>query len=313
MTVLALAGGVGGAKLALGLSKILPPERLIVAVNVGDDFTHLGLRICPDLDTVMYTLAGIANPETGWGITNDTSETMLALENLGGPNWFKLGDRDLATHLERTRRLDTGENLSKVTKALINALNIKHRVTPATNDELSTIVETRQGDMSFQEYFVKESCLPVVKGFRFQGAESANAAPMLQNCFLSSDLELVIICPSNPFLSISPILAIPEINSFLVKTKVPVVAVSPIVGGQALKGPTAKIMNELKLEVSSSAIAQFYNKIISKIFIDTADGNEVAKIEELGVEAIVTNTVMLTEKEKMGLGNKILSETGIEF
>jgi len=313
MAVLAIAGGVGGAKLAFGLSKILPPEKLIIAVNVGDDFTHLGLRICPDLDTVMYTLAGIANPDTGWGLANDTSETMLALESLGGPDWFTLGDRDLATHLERTRRLDLGESLSDVITALSAALHIKHRITPATNDEVSTIVETLEGDLSFQEYFVKERCLPVARSFRFQGASVATAAPMLRHCFLNKTLELVILCPSNPFLSISPILAIPEINSFLANTDVPVVSVSPIVGGRALKGPTTKIMKELKLEASNVAIARFYNKIISKIFINSTDEKEVAEIEKLGVEAAVTNTVMVTEREKMDLANRILSETGIKF
>ena len=313
MTVLAIAGGVGGSKLALGLSKLLSPDRLIIAVNTGDDFTHLGLRICPDLDTVMYTLAGMENPETGWGVACDTWETMSALEALGGPTWFRLGNRDIATHLERTRRLAAGEPLSKVTAHLARSCGVKHRIVPASDQNISTVVETPLGQLPFQKYFVELGCKPTVQGFQFVGAENARPAPALQTCFDKGEIEAVIICPSNPYVSIAPIIAIPGIRAFLRKPEVSVVSVSPIVGGKALKGPTAKIMRELGIQPSSLAIAEHYSDIVSKFFIDVADENQVEQIAALGVETTVSRTVMTTIADKTRLARDVLVQAGINI
>ena len=215
MVCLALAGGVGGARMAHGLAMVLPPEELMVAVNIGDDFTHLGLRICPDLDTVMYTFSGQADPETGWGIKGETWSAMAALENLGGPTWFRLGDRDLATHLERTQRLAAGETLSDITQHLSTALGIHHRIIPVSDTPVPTVVETEDGDLAFQDYFVKLQCDPAVTGFRFDGASGAMPSPPLLDAMTGGKIDAAIICPSNPYVSIDPVLAIPGVRELL--------------------------------------------------------------------------------------------------
>ena len=306
MVCLALAGGVGGARMAHGLSMVLHPEDLIIAVNVGDDFTHLGLRICPDLDTVMYTLAGLANPETGWGIEDETWNVMNSIKKLGGPDWFALGDRDLATHLERTRQLAAGTKHSDVTKSLCNRLDIAHKIVPISEQAIPTIVETPEGDLSFQEYFVKQKCKPQVTGVRFAGATEAGLSHPLRHAIDAGEIDCVICCPSNPFLSIDPILALPEIRELLT-TALPVVAVSPIVGGRAIKGPAAKLMREFGLPPSTLGIAAHYSGIINGIVIDTADEADVLALRESGLKVLLTDTVMTTDEVRETLARQVLT------
>lgn len=306
MVCLALAGGVGGARMAHGLAMVLPPEELIVAVNVGDDFTHLGLRICPDLDTVMYTLAGLANPETGWGTRNETWNAMEALEALGGPAWFRLGDRDLATHLERTRRLTAGESLSAVTVDLCAALGVRHRIVPVSDTPVSTIVETDEGELPFQDYFVKRQCEPAVSGFRFAGAADARLSPSLIEAMQSDKIDCVIICPSNPYVSIDPVFAVPGMREFLVSDN-PVVAVSPIIGGAAVKGPAAKMMYELGVGPSVTTIARHYQCIADGLVIDTADAALAEDLRKDGLSVLVTETVMRSDDIRKSLATETLA------
>ena len=248
--ILALAGGVGGAKLALGLQVELDSE-LAVVVNTADDFDHLGLHICPDLDTVMYTLAGISNPETGWGVAGETWSFMSALEALEGETWFQLGDRDVATHVERTRRLRAGQSLSKITAGLCASLGVRARVMPMSDDAVQTVVDSTEGPLAFQEYFVARGCEPSVTGFRFAGVESATISPGFSDALAAPELAAIIVCPSNPFVSIAPILALPGIRQRLVDAPAPVIVVTPVIGGEAVKGPTAKMLNELGYESSA--------------------------------------------------------------
>ena len=311
MTVLALAGGVGGAKLALGLARNLPPDKLIIAVNTGDDFTHLGLRICPDLDTVMYTLAGIANPDSGWGIKDESWNVIAALERLGGPAWFRLGDQDIATHLERTRLLANGKSLSEVTGHLCRRLGIKHRIVPATDDRVSTIVQTEDGPLPFQDYFVRLQCNPVVRGFEFSGANRAAPSPVLSAAFENGGIEAVILCPSNPFVSIAPILAVPHIREVIAADNLPVWVVSPIVGGSAIKGPTAKMMRELAIEPSCLSVAEQYRNLATGIVIDTVDADTATQIDATGLQVMVTDTVMTTDDDKVRLAREVLDGAGL--
>lgn len=300
--VLALCGGVGGAKLALGLSLILPPERLTVIVNTGDDFTHLGLRICPDIDTVTYTLAGLSNTELGWGRAGESWEFMENLRTLGGPDWFNLGDKDLATHVERTRRLMAGDSLSAVTADFAARLGIGPAIAPMTDDEIATVVETDGGDLAFQHYFVRDRCQPEVRGIRFEGAESAMPSPAFIAA-LRGDLDAVVICPSNPYLSVDPLLAMPGVREALAAQGAPVIAVSPIVGGKAIKGPTAKLMGELGLEVTQATIVHHYRGLIDGLVLDTQDRGDA---EGLGVSTYVTDTVMKTIDDRTGLARAVL-------
>lgn len=289
--ILALAGGVGGAKLADGLARTLGPGELAIAVNTGDDFEHLGLHVSPDLDTVMYTLAGIANPTTGWGQAGETWSFMEALEKLGGPTWFRLGDRDLATHIERTRRLAAGESLSSVTRALCAKLGLRAALLPMSDDAVRTRVKTDEGWLDFQEYFVREQCRPVLREVRYDGVQSARPSAVLAGALDSPDLEGIVICPSNPYLSVSPILALPGVRD-AVRASRTVVAVSPIVGGEAIKGPAAKIMRELDAEVSALGIARWYAGLVNTLVIDRADEALAPAIEALGMRAAVSETVM---------------------
>ena len=243
--IVALAGGVGGARLAVGLAAVLRPSELAIVVNTGDDFEHLGLAISPDLDTVMYTLAGVANPVTGWGRADETWNFMSALEQLGGETWFRLGDRDLAVHVLRTELLRRGVPLSKITRRLTSSFGIEHRVIPMSDSPVRTRVRTAEGaELAFQDYFVRLRCKPRVRGFRFVGSAKAQLPTDLRRIF-SKPVQGVVICPSNPYVSIAPILSVREIREWLRKRTFPVVAVSPIVGGAALKGPAAKMMREL--------------------------------------------------------------------
>ena len=304
---LALAGGVGGAKLALGLTKVLSPEDLMIVVNTGDDFDHLGLRICPDIDTVLYTLGGIANPETGWGQADETWNFMTALERIGGETWFRLGDRDLATHVERTRRLRQGETLSAITRDFARRFGIRHRVVPGTDGALSTIVRTDHGNLEFQDYFVRQQCAPAVTGFDFAGARHAKPSAAISEAIENEKIEAIIICPSNPYVSMGPILAVPAIRQAIETRTRPCVAVSPIVGGVALKGPAAKMMEELGHAPSPVAIAEQYRGLIDGIVIDTADATCADAIEKTGIRVLATNAIMRSDADRERLAGETLS------
>ena len=269
--VVALCGGVGGAKLAHGLALALPPEDLSIIVNTGDDFQHLGLYIAPDLDSVMYALAGLSDPIRGWGQRDERWAFMEALGKLGGETWFQLGDKDLAVHVERTWRLTQGATLSEVTAHLCTALAVAVRVLPMSDDPIRTRVLTAEGWLDFQEYFVRRQCKPAVRDFRFSGAEEARAQPHALAALQRPDLRAIIVCPSNPFVSVAPILAVPAIRRALDETAAPVLAVTPIIGGKAIKGPAAKMMTELGLDVSGAAVAQRYAGLIDGFVIDHAD------------------------------------------
>jgi LPPG:FO 2-phospho-L-lactate transferase len=269
--VVALCGGVGGAKLAQGLGAALPPEELSLIVNTGDDFRHLGLSISPDLDSVIYALAGLSDPVRGWGRRDETWTFMGALKGLGGESWFQLGDGDLAMHVERTWRLAQGATLSEVTAHLCRALRVAIRVLPMSDDPVRTRVLTADGWLDFQEYFVHRQCRPAVQGFTFAGAETARAQPDALAALERRDLRAIIICPSNPFVSVEPILAVPGIRAGIQQSRAPVVAVTPIIGGKAIKGPAAKMMAELRLDVSGEAVARRYAGIIDGFVIDHAD------------------------------------------
>jgi LPPG:FO 2-phospho-L-lactate transferase len=302
--VIALSGGIGGAKLALGLYRLLPQDSLMVVCNTGDDFEHLGLSISPDLDTVMYTLAGIANPETGWGRANETWTFMAALAQLGGETWFRLGDADLATHIERTRRLAAGERLSAITGDFCPRLGVRARVLPMCDEPVRTMVRTADGLLPFQRYFVERRCEPKVSGFEFRGAGTAHLTRALLKALESDRLEAVVICPSNPFISIDPILAIPGMRAAIAACRAPVVAVSPIIGGRAVKGPTAKMMAELGMPTSTKAVAEHYQGILDGFVLDEADA---AEAEAIDLPCLATRTLMATEDDKRALASEVLA------
>jgi len=299
MKIVALAGGVGGAKLAQGLAQLLAPEDLTIIVNTGDDFEHLGMYISPDLDTVCYTLAGLANPETGWGRVNETWNTIANIEKLGGPNWFRLGDQDIATHLERTRRMKAGQSLSEVTKDFCSAWGIKHTILPMSDSPVRTMVDTDEGELAFQEYFVYRRCEPRVKGFRFDGVNSAEPAPGAREAIDSAGA--IIICPSNPWVSVDPILrVIQKINN-------PVIAVSPIIGGKTVKGPAAKMYTELGIEPSALAVAEHYGNLLSGFVLDTVDGQLSDRIAAC---TLTTNTLMNNSSDRARLATDVLNFAG---
>jgi LPPG:FO 2-phospho-L-lactate transferase len=307
MTVVALSGGIGGAKLALGLYRELPPEALTVVCNTGDDFEHLGLAISPDLDTVLYTLAGIANPETGWGRAGETWSFMQALRELGGETWFRLGDRDLAIHVERTRRLAAGEALSAISLGFCRRFGVRARVLPVSDQPVRTIVRTAGGPLPFQRYFVEQRCAPAVTGFAFEGADAARPLPAIEAALASTELEAVVICPSNPFISIDPILAVPGVRSAIAACPAPVVAVSPIIGGRAVKGPTAKMMAELGLPSHVRTVAEHYAGLLDGFVLDSADAQET---EKLNVPCLVARTLMTSEADKRRLAAETLAFAG---
>lgn len=302
MKIVAFAGGVGGAKLAQGLAQVLPSQDLTVVVNTGDDFEHLGLYICPDLDTVCYTLAGLANPETGWGRAGETWNTIANVEKLGGPAWFRLGDSDIATHLERTRRLKEGNSLSQVTKDFCMAWGIAPTVLPMTNSPVRTMVDSDEGELAFQEYFVHRRCEPRVKGFRFDGADVAEPAPGVREALESSDA--IVFCPSNPWVSIDPILKVVK------EVKKPVIAVSPIIGGKTVKGPAAKMYSELGIEPSALAVAMHYRTILKGFVLDNEDKEMEDQIKRLGFATLVTNTLMNQLTDRARLANDVLNFIG---
>jgi len=310
MSVLALSGGIGGAKLALGLYRVLPSEALTVVANTGDDFEHLGLSISPDIDTLLYTLAGIDNPDTGWGRSGETWTFMAALETLGGETWFKLGDGDLATHIERTRRLTAGESLSQITDDFRHRLGISARLLPMTDDRVRTRLRTEEGWLDFQDYFVRRRSAPVVRNIIYTGASEARANPDFLAALAADNLEAVVICPSNPFLSIDPILSLPCIKDALRACDAPIVAVSPIIDGKAVKGPTAKIMSELGLPTGAAAVAQHYADILDIYVADEADADEIAG---LGIPVRLTHTLMLTVDDREALARAVLAAVSRVF
>ncbi len=301
--VVALCGGVGGAKLAHGLALALPADELSVIVNTGDDFQHLGLHISPDLDSVMYALAGLSDPIRGWGRRDETWAFMEALEDLGAETWFRLGDRDLAVHVERTRRLAQGATLSEVTAHLCNALAIAVRVVPMSDDPVRTRVLTADGWLDFQEYFVRRQCAPAVRDFLFAGAETARAQPHALAALERRDLRAIVICPSNPFVSVAPILAVPGVARAIRECSAPVLAVTPIIGGQAIKGPAAKMMAELGLDVSGVAVARRYAGLIDGFVIDRVDPTPDA-IE--GITFFSAATLMNTVDDRLQLARAVL-------
>jgi len=307
-TYLALSGGVGGAKLASGLAAVLRPGQLTIVANVGDDFDHLGLRICPDLDSNMYALAGLNNEELGWGRQGETWQFMAALKDFGGETWFNLGDQDLAVHVERTRRLAAGESLSDVTQALSRALGITHPLQPASDEPIRTIVETEAGDLSFQHYFVRDQCAPAVLGFHFDGIDNANVSPVFAAALSDPSLAAVIICPSNPFVSVDPILRMPGLCDRLRSLDAPVLAVSPIVAGQAIKGPAAKMMAELNVPATSVAVAEYYGDLLDGFIIDVQDTGLVDQFAELPL--LVTETIMKNADDRAALARSVIDFSG---
>ncbi len=301
--VVALAGGVGGARLAQGLAHILPPEQLSIIVNTGDDFEHWGLTICPDLDTVMYTLADVANPETGWGLAGESFNCMEAMTRLDAPDWFRLGDRDLATHLTRTQGLHAGLRLTEVTAHLAQALGVAHPLLPMSDDPCRTIVLTEAGELPFQDYFVRLRWQPAVQGFRWAGGATVRPTPEVLSALEQADL--IILCPSNPFVSLDPILNLPGVRAAVAAR--PTVAVSPILGGAAIKGPAAKMFRELGKQPSAVAVAEHYRGLLSGFVLDTVDAVLAPTVAALGMQVCVTPTLMPGLPERVRVAHEVLA------
>lgn len=304
--VVALCGGVGGAKLALGLARVVPPGALSVIVNTGDDFDHLGLRVCPDLDTVTYTLAGLADPVQGWGLAGETRAFMSALTRLGGEDWFMLGDQDLATHVSRSWHLARGGTLTGFAAEMARRLGVDRPILPMSDQPVRTVVATDVGDLPFQDYFVRRRCAPSVRAIRYAGAAEAAPAPDALAALTRDDLELIVICPSNPWLSIGPMLAMPALRAAIEAARCPVVSVSPIVGGAAVKGPTAKIMAELGLEVTARAVADYYGPLVDGHLIDERDAGEIGALRRAGWMAEAAPTLMSDTATKTTLAARVL-------
>ncbi len=297
--VVVLTGGVGGAKLVLGLTEVIAPSRICAIVNVGDDFRHLGLAVSPDLDTLLYTLAGKAHEAQGWGFKDETWTFMQQLRSLGGPEWFSLGDGDLALHVLRTAKLAQGESLSRVTSDFARAWNVRSTLLPASDDPLSTMLDTDEGELGFQAYFVERRCRPAVRRIRFSGAENSRPAPGVLDAI--GKAETIIIAPSNPYLSIDPILAVPGIVAALRETEAPVVAVSPVIGGNAVKGPTAKIMAEMDLPVRPETIARHYAPLLDGLLLDERDDGRA-----LALPFAQTDTLMTALEDKARVAKAVL-------
>ncbi|HMN46875.1 MAG TPA: 2-phospho-L-lactate transferase [Povalibacter sp.] len=300
---LALCGGIGGVKLVCGLAQVLPPDALVVAVNVGDDFEHLGLTICPDFDTVLYTLAGVVHPQQGWGRADESLGVMEELRRLGGDGWFTLGDRDVALHLLRRQLLDNGLTLSQANADLARRLGVPLALSPVSDQPVRTTLDTDEGHLAFQHYFVRRRCEPVVRSIRYEGAETATLAPLIRDTLTSPQLAGVIVCPSNPYLSIEPMLAIAELRARLRTLQAPVIAVSPIVAGSAIKGPTAKIMKELGVHPAADVIANLYGDFLDAVLIDEAD----AALATNDPRFVVASTIMRTSEHKATLARECIA------
>ena len=308
--VLALAGGVGGAKLALGLSRILPPDQLTIVVNTGDDETFHGLHVSPDMDTMLYTLAGISNPETGWGIAGETFHALGMLTRYGSDTWFNLGDRDLGTHIRRTQLLREGASLSEVTRELCQRLEVAHAIVPMSELPVRTFLKTDLGELAMQEYFVRHRSEPSVNGVTYRGADQAGPSDGFASALEKADL--VVMCPSNPVLSTGPILALRGVRERLARKEESRkrVAVSPIIGGQAVRGPAAKIMTELGYEATCLGVAGLYQDICDVFLIDEQDKGLSPSIGGLGMEPVVAPILMETEEDKVALARLILELGG---
>lgn len=300
--VVALTGGVGGAKLAEGLMQAV--DRLTLVVNTGDDFNHLGLHISPDIDTALYTLSGLANPETGWGRKDETWSFMAALEQLGGESWFRLGDADLAMHVERTRRMANGDSLSDIVSGLSARLDIPVEMHPMSDNPVRTRVRTDIGELDFQQYFVREQCRPRVQKIDYMGASEAVPAPGVVKTLREAELQAVIICPSNPYLSIGPILSIPGMRDLLRASGAPVIAVSPLVGGLAVKGPTTKIMEELGLSVNALQVFKEYEGLIDGFVLDERDAHLE---DQINLPTLCIDTLMQSSEDRVRVARATLA------
>ena len=305
--VIALSGGVGGAKLALGLSRLGLGDDLLIVTNVGNDSEHLGLNICPDIDSVVYALAGLNDQVKGWGRADEGWRFMAALEELGGENWFNLGDRDLAMHVLRTQALARGESLTQVTRTITRQLGIAANVLPMTDDPVRTMVQTADGPLAFQHYFVRDQCAPVVSGFEFEGIAQARPQADFMAALKNPGLRAVIITPSNPFVSIEPILRLPGVRDALAAAPAPIIAVSPIVAGLAIKGPAAKMMTELGMPSTALAVAEHYEGLIDGFVLDETDADLADDVDSLDMRALLAQTVMLSLEDRDGLADYVIA------
>lgn len=304
MRITAMAGGIGASKFLLGLSRVMPSEKITIIANTGDDIELFGLRICPDIDTITYTLGGVINDKTGWGLMDDTFECLRWLAQYGEAAWFNIGDRDLATHIFRTNQLRIGRSLSEVTDSVRRALGIRPTILPMTDAYTPTRVLTDEGEMHFQEYFVRRRCEPRVREIRFDNIDAAEPAPGVVRAIL--DADAVIICPSNPFISIGPILAVPGVREALLETRATVVAITPIIGGRALKGPAADMLRDLGHEVSAHGVAAMYGDLLDVFILDSADARLKPEIAASGMRVLMTDTVMNTPEKKIELARLVI-------
>ena len=304
MKIVALAGGVGAARFLTGLVRVAEPENLTAVVNTGDDFEWMGLTVCPDLDTLTYSFSGIANQEQGWGIQGDTVGCLARLGMLGGPSWFRVGDRDLATHLFRTQALRNGDGLARVTDEIRKRHGVSSRLLPMTEAAVRTMIHTAEGVLSFQDYFVRLQCKPEVREVEFRGIEGARPAPGVLSAI--AECDLILVCPSNPFVSIEPILEVAGIRSALVRERDKVTAVTPIVAGRALKGPTATMMLARGLKVSASSVASMYCDFLSGFILDERDSRLANEIDQMGVRVQTANTIMDSDESKLELARRTL-------
>jgi LPPG:FO 2-phospho-L-lactate transferase len=309
-SVVALAGGVGAARFLDGLTRVIAPERVYIIGNTADDADIHGLHISPDLDTVTYTLAGLANPQHGWGIRGDSFRCLEMLGRLGADTWFQLGDLDLATHLYRTERLHQGATLAEVTREITSSVKIRSTLIPMSNERVRTRICTPSGELEFQTYFVKRRARDRVTAMRFEGASEAAPAPGLLDAIAKA--EAIILCPSNPFISIGPILAIPGIRDALRRRRDKVAAISPIVGGRALKGPAAKMMKSMQLRSSAAEVARLYADFIGIFILDEVDRKQAAQVAALGMRPVVTDTIMRGLRERKSLARVAVRELGVK-
>jgi LPPG:FO 2-phospho-L-lactate transferase len=304
--VLALSGGVGGAKLARGLASLLPGHQLTIAANTADDFDYWGLRICPDLDSVMYALADLNDEVRGWGLRDESWRAGIAMRRLGGEEWFQIGDQDVATHIFRSQMLAGGASLLEATEKLCSGLGIAPHLVPMSEDKVATKVNTDQGWLEFQEYFVREQCQPEVRGLAFEGIESADLHPAIVEILEADDLDAIIICPSNPFVSVDPILSLRRCRALLKAAKAPIIAVSPIIAGRAVKGPAAKMMRELAMPASALAVASYYGDLLDGYVLDELDADYADEVAALGIEVCIAPTVMSDLSSKVRLAEILL-------
>ncbi|MCH9693252.1 MAG: 2-phospho-L-lactate transferase [Gammaproteobacteria bacterium] len=309
--IVALCGGVGGAKLALGLASFDADIDLSIIANTGDDFEHLGLNISPDIDTIAYTLAGIANPEAGWGRADETWSFMDALADLGGETWFRLGDKDLALNVLRTNLLRSGIGLSEVTSIITDQLGISSELIPMSDTDVRTVLQTDHGALDFQDYFVRLQCTPVVSSIEFKGSDNAKPSARFEELLTDPDVDAFVICPSNPFISIDPILAIPTVRAKLADHPAPVVAISPLIGGKSVKGPTSKLMSELDVGSSAGDIAKYYGDFIDGFVLDHRDSPFCVEIEQTGIQPFCSNVVMSTLDDRCRLARDVVRFAGV--